>query len=422
MKSVVNEIKESFSLLSEIEKDNSRNGKKDILLKGKDNAVFKSLLYLTYNNLLIFNIKQIPKVLVSNTGTSEEKYRSFTSLLEKLNQRTITGNAAKDELAKFLSSCNDEEFKWYSKVISKDFKIGITEKTINDVFPNLIPEFTCMLAHPFKKYPNNFILDPKLDGYRCLIIKEHDEVIMLSRNGKQFTGFYELEKDFAKLPNDYVYDGEIVSDSFSGTQSIMFNKGIEKHGIFNLFDAVPLNEFKTNEFITKYIDRLRFIKNTIKPILQKEKIKNIKKVSNSRVFKATEKDIDNLVKEIHVKFVSMGYEGTMVKNVESVYQKKRTYDLQKIKDMDTIDLEVIDVFEGTSKYENMLGGVVVKFKDNEVRVGSGFTEDQRKYFWKNKNDIINKTIEIKYQEVTKNKNEGYSLRFPIFVRIREDKK
>ena len=89
--------------------------------------------------------------------------------------------------------------------------------------------------------------------------------------------------------------------------------------------------------------------------------------------------------------------------------------------MDNIDLVVTDVYEGTGKYAGMLGGVYVDFRGNQVGVGSGWSDEQRQYYWKHKNDIVGKTIEIAYQAVSKNKNGGESLSFPVVKKIRDDK-
>ena len=60
---------------------------------------------------------------------------------------------------------------------------------------------------------------------------------------------------------------------------------------------------------------------------------------------------------------------------------------------------------------------------HRVRVGSGFTDEQRQYYFKHSKDILNKVVEIGYFEVTHNKgDEGLSLRFPTWLdRVRTDK-
>ena len=61
----------------------------------------------------------------------------------------------------------------------------------------------------------------------------------------------------------------------------------------------------------------------------------------------------------------------------------------------------------------MLSGVAVEHKGNIVRVGSGFTIDQRKHLFSNPNDILGRIITVQYFEESKNQEGEYSLRFPV---------
>lgn len=55
-------------------------------------------------------------------------------------------------------------------------------------------------------------------------------------------------------------------------------------------------------------------------------------------------------------------------------------------------------------------------------VGSGFTDEQRKYYFINQNKILGKVIEVKFFEETNNEKGELSLRFPVFLRVREEGK
>ena len=88
----------------------------------------------------------------------------------------------------------------------------------------------------------------------------------------------------------------------------------------------------------------------------------------------------------------------------------------------TADLEITDVRCGDGKYKDVLGAFVVKFKDNEVSVGSGFSDEQRQYYWEHKDELIGKICEVKYKEISCDKKTGLeSLQFPVFVGVRYDK-
>lgn len=417
-------IKQALGLFEAIGGTSSRNDKESLLQQGEKNSVFKRLLWECYNPYRVFNIKKGASGGTIGYGPEprEEHYTMFMDLLDKLHLREVTGNAAIDALEGVFCGLNEEERKWYDKVLKKDLKIGITDKTINKVFPDLIPVFGCALAHPLKKFPKRFAYDRKLDGYRCLARKDHDSSASLrTRNGKLIEGYTGVEQDVIDLlPAGYVFDGEIMArtGSFSDTQKDVFKKGKIKDGVFHIFDMIPVEEFDAGVGKTILDDRLMALAE-LNPVLESA-------ACLQRVYPSfgenNEQDIAR-VYEDHTKFVAEGYEGTMVKDLDAVYKCKRSYDTQKIKDMETLDLVVVDVLEGEAgtKNEGRLGALVVEFEGYRVNVGSGYSDAQRDEFWATKNDLVNRIIEVKYQEVTNNQNGGKSLRFPVFMGFRHDK-
>ena len=112
-------------------------------------------------------------------------------------------------------------------------------------------------------------------------------------------------------------------------------------------------------------------------------------------------------------------EGVII-NLDTLYECKRSKNLIKVKKFYTYDLEVVGAEEGDGRNKETLGALVVKYKDNTVNVGSGFSDQERKTLWKNREDIIGRVIEVKFKEVTMDKKTGLeSLQFPVFCGIRE---
>jgi DNA ligase-1 len=112
-----------------------------------------------------------------------------------------------------------------------------------------------------------------------------------------------------------------------------------------------------------------------------------------------------------------GFEGTVLKPFNYPYVQKRSPYWMKLKSIDSLDLKVVDYFEGTGKYRGMLGGIIVDFRGKEVRVGTGISDDQRESWWENRHKLIGHTAEVLYQEITPTD----SLRHPRFLRWRHDK-
>ena len=129
----------------------------------------------------------------------------------------------------------------------------------------------------------------------------------------------------------------------------------------------------------------------------------------------------NKISSLLTQAVEKNYEGLMINLLDGYYETKRSKSLLKVKKFNTVDLRVKDIIEHTRG--NKLGSVIVEYKNNFVQVGSGFNDQERDYFWRNKKELIGKIIEIQYFEESKNiKNNKVSLRFPIFVRTRFEKK
>lgn len=82
--------------------------------------------------------------------------------------------------------------------------------------------------------------------------------------------------------------------------------------------------------------------------------------------------------------------------------------------------------EGNGQNAGKLGALKIEFlgPDNKIytnKVGSGFSKEEREYYWNHKDQILNKIIEIGYFEISQNQNGTYGLRFPTFKYVRSDK-
>ena len=114
-------------------------------------------------------------------------------------------------------------------------------------------------------------------------------------------------------------------------------------------------------------------------------------------------------------------EGLMV-NFDVPYRRTRHNGILKVKRFYTMDLPIIRLEEGTGRLKGTLGALVLKYKNNEVKVGSGFTDEQRSEFWAKGESMIDTLCEVKYKEISYDKSTGReSLQFPTFVGIRDDK-
>lgn len=105
----------------------------------------------------------------------------------------------------------------------------------------------------------------------------------------------------------------------------------------------------------------------------------------------------------------------------AVYERRRTGNLLKVKQFQTLDLPILRVEEGQGCNTGTLGALVVNYEGNEVRVGTGFTQEQRDELWNDRELLTGTLVEVKYRERTTNQRGGKSLQHPTFVALRPDK-
>lgn len=79
-----------------------------------------------------------------------------------------------------------------------------------------------MLAtlHPRPFSDPDWLFELKYDGFRCLIVKDGEDVKLWSRNGNLFNGsFPEIVMAISKVPGDFVWDAELTVDDDTGRSS-----------------------------------------------------------------------------------------------------------------------------------------------------------------------------------------------------------
>jgi DNA ligase-1 len=194
--------------------------------------------------------------------------------------------------------------------------------------------------------------------------------------------------------------------------------------VLNLFDALPLVEFKDGESIMGQKRRINFLKN----------FENIFADSGCiTIVPHIEVDLDTLVGEIEYKdynkqMIEQGYEGIMLKDPDALYVCKRDVAWLKMKPFIEVSLTVTAVEEGTGKNEGRLGALVCEGVDDGkqilVNVGSGLTDDQRIEFWDayqiDPKSMVGQIVEVRADAATQSQDSEniWSLRFPRFLRFR----
>lgn len=428
-------------VIAKLESDNSRLAKEAILESAAKEGLteFFDGLRMALDNLYTFGVKQVPeKSEDSGQGLS---WDNFLQLAEALYRRDLTGHEARDAIKLGMDIATRDQWNgFYRRILIKDLRCGVSEKTVNKVlkaFKDIqpVPVFECMLAHDGANHESKItgkkIVEPKLDGVRVLTVVDFESrtVTMFTRNGKELENFGHIAKVFEdnidNFARSYVFDGEVVSDSFQSLMKQVHRKDNvqAEDAKYMLFDVIPLFEFKKGSSVMGQKRRSAFLKENFGPIFSDYGCVDI--------VPQREFDLDVFTDEIEFKdynkaMVEAGYEGIMIKDPNGLWEGKRSTAWLKQKPFIEVSLAVTAVEEGTGRNEGRLGALICEGEDDgktiSVNVGSGFTDSQRKDFYFDIESLIGQVVEVRADAITQNQDGTYSLRFPRFQRFRGFKK
>lgn len=314
---------------------------------------------------------------------------------------------------------------YLAPILNREWRIGINKSQLTKTI------LTPMLAKKYepgkhcKNVNEEYYITEKLDGNRCIASYSIEKGAweFTSRSGKSL----KVSFDMLDMPKENAYDGEILSieqidnpgqrnfNDLSGRVNSIYG---DKSGLVYVIFDIPSSEEVYSErrkmLNNIMVSRCRINSNvTILPIINCLRAEQMSKLSV-------------LLELIENK----GGEGLMINLGSRKYEHKRTDALLKVKSVYTMDMLVDEIEYGTGKYTDAVGAIhcYAIEKDSNIRyecyVGSGLSDDER-YIWaEDPSKIIGKIVEVAYFSLSQDKNcakNVYSLRFPRFKGIREDK-
>lgn len=407
-----------LDVVNQLENTSRSKEKLNILQEHKDNELLQKVLYYTYNDSM-YGVTRDTIIPTNNPDTEQQDMFSVLDALAVVNINDNYRTIVNEQLGLRTS----KEAELWIRVLTKDLRCGISLKTIQKVFPNMFPKWGCMLAQKYfdnEKYVEgkDFTLTIKLDGNRCLILKQGDNIQAFTRQHKPYEGLNEIVEELKTIDGDFVVDGELLISNYKEvapelryklTSNIVRKDG-DKTGVTLIaFDILPIEDFNKGICDISY-ERRR---------LQLETV-----FSNTVFIQPVEKvysgNDTSVILPLLDKYTSVGEEGLMLNINDAPYECKRTKELLKLKKMQTCDLKIIGFEEGEGRLKGTLGKVIVDYKGNEVGVGSGYSDADREYFWTHQDELLGRVIEVSYfEETTSAKSDKPSLRFPVFKELRE---
>lgn len=434
-----------FNLYNALKSTSSTNDKISILRNYGENPSVREAVRLCYEPFIHSYMNNVPKPKKTGDLNFYDSFHEFRTLFLDLNDRKITGNAARDKVQLFLESVDKSSQEMYTLILKKDLKAGIAERLVNKAFgDDFVNIFEVQLGQPYNP-DRSYKIDkkndvpywwcsPKLDGIRGF---QEGSDPLRTRNGNKIFGFDHILNEIFDLKDEYnlhIVDGELYKMGLP-FQTIASYVNADKNIVqehkeqimFHVFAICKRRDWRDTDEMVNFMKKIKW--NKYKYLIPIEYI-YISNESNQIFNKMNE-------------YFEFGYEGIMLRHPTRTYSKGRSHDIVKVKPSFEGDFRVIGFERGEigTQFENTLGALVVDgnytttSKDKDVifpirsNVGGGFkikpelgvTRDD---IWNNKDKWIDTIVEIEFQGITdKPRKDGtYSLRFPRFKRQRVDRR
>jgi ATP-dependent DNA ligase len=492
-----------IATIRDIEIVPGRNEKAELLRKLVGSDLGRWVVQMAYDPFKTWGLKT-PQLNQIKGGDNIVEFQRhlIEPLLLSLSTRETTGNDAQEKVMQVFQILDDDGRDLLYRILSKDLKCGIGESTILLVAPNLIPSFAVMRAQPYeerhvKKWPMKG--EFKLDGQRNAFLCKEGSGAFFTRSGKHVAALdffvpnllkvakqaVAVDPDLAHVLLDdddrlsFMLDGEALMGLFEETGALR-RKDVDARGAeLHLYDILPFRDFDATGSVGGPLwqrrNALQRFVRAAKSILSETDTPDMIQMV-PQYFLNSDQEVQDLFALARSKtlasYLARGdaqreaellkttidkatgkpkvLEGVMVKNPEGLYDKKKSRGWLKVKAEETEDLPVVGAFPGEpgTKYEHCLGGLIVDRNGVDVRVGGGFTDQEREALWQDWQDVIAKPhipellrgakrggqvivadvpehptdlwgrlIEVEFHEVTP---DG-SLRHPRFIRFRDDK-
>ena len=379
-------------------------------------------------------------ITATGTKTVDDDYDEFHDLLDTLAEKELTGNAAIDTASALINQFTQQDQSLLKDILNKKFTIGFSAKSLEKLINKpLFDKFVVTLACHLEKVKGvnpidgTWFASRKCDGCRCVaFLQKHAgsvDVDFISRQGKQFLTLDKIKPALRWLIRDeadgnYYVDGECCIVDENGNedfQSILKEIRRKDHTIENpcyqIFDFITEDEFNLKtvspKFDYRYSRMVRMARGCQYPTL---------KVLKQELL-LSQDDFDrweHYVAEGH-------WEGFMLRKNEE-FKKDRIKTLLKVKkfqdaeyvvsDLEVAELTAAEPGVGNIKYMGVKS-LIITHKGNKVNVGSGLSKEQRMQWYAHPEQIIGKTITVKFFEITTNKDGQESLRFPTLKCVYE---
>ncbi len=423
-----------IDILEELEGTSGSNAKKEILETHVKNKLLKRVFIAAQDPYMVYHVNKFKMPPAKHEHPDDEVIKDFLDVvLPELSSRRMTGNNAKTWVNDAFARMDEIQQKWCQRILLHNLRCGVQETTVNKIWPGSIKSFSvalaCTLKSSFKEGEGIKILEPvnypvrvepKLDGLRCIAVKQKGVVTFYTRNG---TVLETLPRIKAALEagdyDDTVLDGEAMGEDWNESASVLMSSKSKKDDsniFYNVFDALPLNDWVEQQSAFSYEARCVMVSQIVVLVNSK----HVRQVPHINA-----KD-EKQIKEFFAKCMNEGYEGVMLKRMDTPYEFDRSKNILKLKPVTDYTGIVCGWYEGRrgTKREGLFGGFDLLLQNGVItRVGGGFNDkDRAEIQLKGPDTYIGKAMDIEAQPDPLTK-DGLTVdgkaRFPVFVRWRD---
>jgi ATP-dependent DNA ligase len=419
------DFRELRKFVNEMNSSNSTNHKVDVLTKYQYHPFIKRILFYTYHPYWNFGLTSANLKKREDLIAPSEVYDDLFLMLDDFNERHMTGHSAIEAMNRFIKDYEAWADLIY-QIIDRNLETRATVTLINRVNPKFIPTFDVALAHDAAKvkgvdiFDGTWFVSRKLDGVRCICFVHGDDIRFFSRNGKEFLTLGKVAEEIRRLGiTDLVLDGELClmnedgSDDFQGIlKQIQRKDHTIENPRYQIFDILQAGEFAGDDESPLFSTRIDCRENWLGDLKSSTVLEMLPQV---RI-----KDEDAL-EELKAQSKDSNWEGLIARK-DTTYSSGRSKHMLKIKEFFDDEYVVTGMILGPQRVivngkeveEEMLSAVTIDHKGSQVQVGSGFTIDQRRHYYRNMGEIMGATITVQYFEETTDQHGNNSLRFPVF--------
>jgi hypothetical protein len=421
-------LKNVIEILEQLESDNSRLFKERVLTDNKDDLLLRDFLTMAFDPWKNWGVAKYnrPDPLPGNSNHEDVELSTFMVLLEALNRRVATGNKAREAVEVAMSQFDAVGQKWCERLLWRNLRCGVSATTINKIWAGSIVPFAVALAESlttvgvngdFKitdpvKYPVR--VEAKLDGLRLIAVKNHGDVSLFTRSGTPIETLPKIVRAIKDLKEDnIVLDGEVMGEDWNESASVVMSSKSKKDDStmrYHVFDIVDFTAWQQQVSKTHYRARLTDLQLTIGDT----------EGTPFRYVKSTTANDETELRQFYNECLTEGYEGVMLKRLDTPYQWKRTDAILKMKPVATEEGVIVGwhLSPEKTKRAGQFGGFHVLTKNGVVtKVGGGYTDVQKKQIQAEGPDTyIGRIAEVEHQPPFTNDGK---LRFPVFSRFRD---